>query len=333
MDTFTLSQAREGSGAVRMVSVRTAVPFLPFFQVDDILTFGAMGTVIMFICVLIYKESRKSRLQNDSSRSTIERERDQLSRRIGERTQELIDAETEHLHELNRTSQLGELSRGLFHDLMNPLASISMHMDKLGNSSQETVEAQEVVRKVITITKRMNGYMESVKRCIGPASELTQAFSADIADELPLVEDILGYKARMTGVELHIDQTPSIIFPIHPVRLHQLLLNLISNAADACIEDSKTTDTKEYVVSTSVFIDTKGAHIKVSDNGCGMTQEHISGLFKDYKSTKPQGIGIGLKTVKAIIDELEGTITVSSSPRIGSTFFVHIPPHKYSQNN
>jgi C4-dicarboxylate-specific signal transduction histidine kinase len=324
--SFTLTQAREGRNNARMVSVRATVPLLGALPTIDLITMGAMAVIIALMCILVFRSSRHARHQTDSGLSSLERERNELSERIAARTKELITAETERMHELNRTAQLGKLSRGLFHDLMSPLASISMYMDKLGSTTHESAEARDVVQKVVTISHRMNAYMESVRRCIGNAPELSKEIRADLAQELPIIEDVLGYKARMAGVTLKVQPCKNVYLPIHPIRAHQLLANLCTNAIEAC--EQSLDARKDLVVSVEVLHTDHGATIHVRDNGCGMAEDQLQNLFHKQLTTKSKGLGIGLKTVKSIVDELEGTIDIRSSKSSGTTISILIPPHK-----
>jgi C4-dicarboxylate-specific signal transduction histidine kinase len=324
MNSFAFRQAREGFNAVRMVSVRAAVPFMGVLS-GDFFTYGAIILIIAVICIMVYRESQKSRTHTEAGIISLEQERNSLAERIAERTRELITAETERLHELNRTAQLGELSRGLFHDLMSPLASVSMYMDKLGNSSQESTEAREVVQKVVTISQRMNAYMESVRRCIGNVPELSTQICSDLSQELPMVADILGYKARMAGVTLCIPSVEKIYLPLHPIRLHQLLLNLTSNAIEACMEARTAHPHQEYVVTLSAQRAPERISVHIADNGRGMSQAQVDKLFTHPHSSKEKGLGLGLRTVKSIVDELHGTIAIQSTVGKGTICTVHIP--------
>jgi C4-dicarboxylate-specific signal transduction histidine kinase len=323
MKTFTLLQAREGRNAVRMVSVRAAVPFIGSLSATDTLTFTAIIIIVVAICVLVYREARSAK-NVESGLSSLEDERNRLSERVSERTRELVDAKARQLEELNRTAQLGEISRGLFHDLMGPLTAVSMYLDKLGNSTNASSEAREVVKKVVSISQRMNEYMESVRRCIGTIPSPLEP-SAHVSRELLIIKDILGYKARTSGITLSTYVSSDIILNIHPIRLHQLLYNLTNNALDACIEHARTPADREYVVTIDVRNIDGFVKMRIRDNGCGMTQEESAHIFTHSKTTKSHGLGIGIKTVKHIIDELRGTISVSSSPGHGSEFTVTIP--------
>ena len=99
--------------------------------------------------------------------------------------------------------------------------------------------------------------------------------------------------------------------------IRKLLLNLVLNAVEASGGGSG--------VSVSVGTDTM-AYIRVSDQGCGMTQDFIrNDLFKPFRTTKAKGLGIGLYQCRQIIEAHGGSIEVASEPGQGSVFTVKLP--------
>jgi len=350
MKHFTLRQACEVfQAASRMVSVRRAAILLSVFcigvvacvprqalalewstyivreiRLQNIVTYVVIILFILCISFLMHREIRKSRSQARNSSTLLRTERDNLEERIALRTKELIVAETKHLDELNRTATFGQLSQGLFHDLMSPLSSISLYIEKLGLSKQESEETHAIVRKIVQVSNRMNSFMESVRRA-GTGSQ-APASSAEISEELVVLNDILSYKARMAGVTISMNCPRPIHLPLHTVRLHQLLLNLASNAIEACVEakEKSSVDT-EYIVRISATRYEKATVIKVSDNGSGMSHEQVASVFKKSFTTKKHGTGTGLMTVRSIVeDELQGTLQVQSKVGAGTTFTVTV---------
>ncbi len=210
---------------------------------------------------------------------------------------------------------------------MSPLTSLSLYVEKLSIGNKNSAQESLIVDKVVEISKRMNSYMESVRRCLGDTTQKPARLVAEVTEELNIIRDVLGYKARMAGVELQIESIDEITLPIHPVRLHQLLLNLASNAIEACIEKSKNDPSANDL---SVIIEASKNNdlvtISIADNGCGMTENVASSIFTRPSTTKERGLGIGLRTVKTIVeDELHGSVGVESKIGEGSKFTVRVP--------
>jgi signal transduction histidine kinase len=107
--------------------------------------------------------------------------------------------------------------------------------------------------------------------------------------------------------------------------IHRCLLNLVSNAIDACLFDSSKE--KRWVVEVKTILDNdEGVKFEVSDNGCGMDQEVKERLFTSFFTTKEgRGTGLGLLITQKIVQEHGGTITIDSEPGKGSTFTIRLP--------
>ena len=106
-------------------------------------------------------------------------------------------------------------------------------------------------------------------------------------------------------------------------KLQQVIVNLLSNAKDAL----------EGRTGALVAIDTENPknsnqlHVKVSDNGCGMPPEIIKSIFEPFFTTKgaKQGTGLGLAITNSIITEMNGSVVVESTPKVGTTFIIKLP--------
>ena len=107
--------------------------------------------------------------------------------------------------------------------------------------------------------------------------------------------------------------------------IHRCILNLVSNAIDACMSDQN--DRKAHVVNVSTIGDKEGAVLfQVTDNGCGMDEEIKTQLFTRFFSTKgSKGTGLGLPVTQKIVQEHGGTLRVDSEPGKGSIFTIRLP--------
>jgi len=246
---------------------------------------------------------------------------------------------------------MGELSQGVFHDLMSPLSAVALSVEEIANmpengSGHDTRQMRNMVEKAVIASKRMRSYMESVRRHIdsgkGRATGMGME-AVDVGKEISMARDILGYKARMANVTIDVglgqydSAAPGKPVPItiiaHPVRVHQMLLNLMSNAIDACSAKEEGTVrisvNKAGSANGNEFI-----KIIVADNGCGIPAELLKTVLTKPHSTKPRGTGIGLLTVKTIVEkELGGSIEVKSTEGVGTTFIITIPLIKHGESN
>jgi signal transduction histidine kinase len=117
--------------------------------------------------------------------------------------------------------------------------------------------------------------------------------------------------------------------PLDPDGMHQVILNLLSNALDA-VEPSKglIRVVGKYLESTSELV------IEVVDNGAGIPPSMMKHMFELFHSTKGnRGTGLGLAVAKKIVEEHDGSIAVKSTPGEGTTFTVRIPVYSESSTD
>jgi signal transduction histidine kinase len=153
--------------------------------------------------------------------------------------------------------------------------------------------------------------------------EYESCFPNEIAHE---VCDLMESRAREYDVEIIHDLDLSLgEVVLDRIGIHRCLLNLVSNAIDACLFDSSKG--KKWVVELRTMLDNDGeVKFEVTDNGCGMDQEVKEKLFTSFFTTKEgRGTGLGLLITQKIVQEHGGTITVDSEPGKGSTFTIRLP--------
>jgi signal transduction histidine kinase len=111
---------------------------------------------------------------------------------------------------------------------------------------------------------------------------------------------------------------------IDPKGIHRCLLNLVSNALDAC------KDRKGAAVNVSTANgNQEEVTIKVADQGCGMDEATLNSIFNPFFSRKESGgTGLGLSVSQKIIQEHNGRIEMDSELGRGTTFSVYLPKRK-----
>jgi signal transduction histidine kinase len=108
--------------------------------------------------------------------------------------------------------------------------------------------------------------------------------------------------------------------------IHRCLLNLVTNAVDAC-KDREDAAAGGEVVVRSRSVDGWAVEYQVEDNGCGMDAETRSKIFQRFFSTKgSKGTGLGLMITRKIVNEHGGTIDVDSETGRGTKFCIRLPP-------
>jgi two-component system, OmpR family, sensor histidine kinase BaeS len=99
--------------------------------------------------------------------------------------------------------------------------------------------------------------------------------------------------------------------------LNRICRNLITNAVQA------TPPRGRILIRT--FNQNGQAVIEVADTGCGIPADRLETIFDDFVTTKRRGLGLGLAISKKVVEQLGGTISVTSQVGVGSTFSVRFP--------
>ena len=140
------------------------------------------------------------------------------------------------------------------------------------------------------------------------------------------VVELMASQAAENDIELSLELDKQLeAVNCDPDLIHRCLLNLVTNAIDACIFDTAPKHNKKVIVrSTSAR--GWGVEYQVIDNGSGMTPAIRENIFHSFFTTKgTNGTGIGLMITKKIVDEHHGVIEVESEEGSGSTFIFKLP--------
>jgi signal transduction histidine kinase len=177
-----------------------------------------------------------------------------------------------------------------------------------------------------------------IKRNVGRTSNLVMDLLSYAKEREPqyencdpneIAEDVCALvqdKARENSVTIikEFDNTIGEV-SMDPNTIHAVLLNLMSNAVDACLFDENMDKNWQVRLVTAKE---KGNSIKfdVIDNGAGMDEDVTKKLFTSFFSTKGhRGTGLGLMVSRKLIEEHKGKITVDSQPGKGTTFSFYLP--------
>jgi signal transduction histidine kinase len=129
--------------------------------------------------------------------------------------------------------------------------------------------------------------------------------------------DALERLGPMPGVELATDLHP-LRFQVDRDQIRSVVTNLLLNARDAVGPGGRITVTTRQVGESIV--------LSVSDNGCGISEDFLrNSLFLPFRSTKKNGLGIGMFQSRMIVEAHGGRILVESAQGQGTTFRVSLP--------
>lgn len=295
-------------------------------HLNNAIEFASILFLTMVISWLSNREIEKSLQRARASEAALRQERDLLEIKVEQRTQELKQLQVERISQLYRFAEFGRLASGLFHDLINPLTSLSLHVEKLNQVPDAPVaETKHYLERAVHLTKRMDNFMRGVGKQI-QNQEFDILFSP--SEEIEQVLQILAYKARKERLELIYNPPAESIQTLgNPLKFHQVITNLISNAIDA-YESIDSPSLQERGITIVLINRGDEISVIVTDHGAGIAPELLGKIFEPFFTTKRayKGTGIGLTTTKNIIEKhFDGKIDVASEANTGTSFTVRFP--------
>lgn len=219
-----------------------------------------------------------------------------------------------------RLQNLGELSANLIHELNQPLTAIGTYAHAgLRLLSGGAVEEQEVTRLFDRIAGQADRAGELIRRIRRFANrsepERTPVdLNETVREALLLTESEV--QKHQVQTSLHLTEKIPLIL-VDRVQIVQVLVNLISNAVEAMHE----TPVSERLLTITTQMSDNEVQASVSDAGGGISLEMIRNLFEAFRSTKPNGMGLGLAISRSIVQAHNGRMWVKSNPQRGTTFF------------
>ena len=246
-------------------------------------------------------------------------------REYTENLEQLVHEKSQKLLESERLAAIGETVAGLSHAIKNIASMLqgSLFVLKQGFDQNDRDNLQSGWQMV-------EGNVNKIKKL--SLDLLNYGKSADIRctrnhPNTPLNEVValMTPRARAHGIEIHI----SLDEALQPFRfdhegIYRVLLNLVTNAMDACLSE-EAPDRPKTIALISRRADGWGVEYEVRDNGPGMDRGIRQKIFQSFFTTKgSQGTGIGLMMTQKIVDLHGGQIKVTS--RKGAGGQLHCPP-------
>ena len=221
-----------------------------------------------------------------------------------------------------RLAAVGQTIAGLAHCIKNVLSGLQggSYMVDLGLHKEDP----QTLSTGWEMVKRNSGFMqELVLDMLTYSKERQPVYKlVDVNEIVEAVCDLMAQKAAEKGVTVTWTPNPKLNeVELDPKGIQRCLLNLVSNAVDACdVTNGGSVEVCTEVPGGERFC------IKISDSGCGISDEDKEKLFQMFFSTKgSRGTGLGLPVTHKIITEHKGEIAVDSRLGEGTTFIVTLP--------
>lgn len=223
-----------------------------------------------------------------------------------------------------QTAEIAELAGGLAHEIKNPLSTISLNLEllaeELDESPEQTPRDRRFLQKINTLQRecrQLNQILEAFLQ-FARMGEL----ELEPCDLNALVREFIAFyqpQAEDHGIEI----SPHLATDLPAVELdeslfRQVLLNLALNSQQAMPEGG--------LLELQTYQNSEGVCLELIDTGAGMDERTRSRMFQAFFSTRSTGSGLGLPTVKKIVEAHKGRITCESEPGRGTRFKITLPP-------
>ncbi|MCE5334557.1 MAG: PAS domain S-box protein [Desulfobacteraceae bacterium] len=264
--------------------------------------------------------------------------KDVTEQKCAEETRAKLEAQ---LRQAQKMEAIGTLAGGIAHDFNNILTPImgycqlalsetdpesSLHR-QIAQVFQSSVRARDLVKQILAFSRKG----EQQRRAVQVSFIVKEALNF-MRSSLPSTLEIrheIDQDALMCSVMAD------------PTQIHQIIMNLCTNAAHAVGEQDGTLVVKLSLMAVATDAEypniRPGMYLKlsVSDTGCGMDESVLQRIYEPYFTTKgaSEGTGLGLSVVYGIVNTLRGTIAVRSKPGKGTTFTILLPQADESEFN
>jgi PAS domain S-box-containing protein len=263
-------------------------------------------------------ELRREATERKQAEEQIRAMNNGLERMVEQRTRELQETEQQYLH-AEKLSAIGTLSASIAHEFNNPLQGIMSILKGLEKRAILEGEDRELLVAAVDECDRMKQLIRSLQEFYRPSSNRKEMMDLQKSiDSLLLLHKSDFNSKRISVKRNYADHLPQIL--AIPDQIKQVLLNLLTNAADACLQPGG-------VITISTWQEDRSVVVAIKDTGAGIKPENLDLIFQPFYTTKPEvrGTGLGLSICHDIVQKHRGEIRVESRPGEGSTFTVVLP--------
>lgn len=223
------------------------------------------------------------------------------------------------LEERTRLAALGQMAAGLAHEIRNPLGAIKGAAQLLAEAGRKERASDEFVSIILEEVERLDRVVGSVLDYARPVS-----IQLDTIDLNAIVERTLSSCRSSSEFDTRFEsrlESPAMWVRADAERLHQVLINLLRNAAEAMSGGGVVlVETRSRGERSARFVE-----VSVGDRGPGISEQVRQHLFVPFFTTKTAGTGLGLAISERIAQAMGGRIEVDSQPGEGATFTLVFP--------
>lgn len=234
---------------------------------------------------------------------------------------------------VERLAEVGAMTAGLAHEIKNPLSTIGLNAQLLGEAIADTEMPDDERSRLQRRTEALRREVDRLKGILSDFLEYAGELrldrrDADLNQVVQELADFFAPQADKHGVRVRLDVAdPGPRASVDASQLKQAILNLMLNAVQA-MADMPAGHAKELIVRTRAHErgpDGPWAAIHIIDTGPGMPPDRAAKVFEPYFTTKAGGTGLGLPTSRRLVEAHGGRLEMHSEQGRGTDFTIVIP--------
>jgi len=225
-------------------------------------------------------------------------------------------AQEQRLRDQAALAAIGEFAAVVAHEVRNPLAGIRNGVQLIASELAPSSEGVSLSHDVVVRIDGLNSVIEDLLTFARPR-ELRPS-PLNVRFFLANVIATLKQDPAMSGLDVLLDAPEDLVLDADPDQLRLVLLNLLVNAGQAMGE-------RGPIEVRASWVPEEGCVLTVRDHGPGIAAELEERVFEPFFTTKRRGTGLGLPTVKRVVEAHHGSITLEPAPTGGTIARVVLP--------
>ncbi len=247
------------------------------------------------------------------------------------RLQGELDVATQQLTQAENMATLGMLMAGIAHDIRNPIGAVrgagevmsDLLPKVLGDDARARAESGELVREALGWIEQGTRTMDAISLAMRNQSRGGATEAEPMNLEEVVNEALVLCRSRTKLYQLETKLEPVTIVG-DATGVGQLVMNLVSNAADALAEQQQADWRGRHAILVEARVVDGEVRIGVHDSGPGVPEAIRAKILEPFFTTKPRGhgTGLGLAIVQRVVKQHGGALTIDRSPTLGGARFV-----------
>ncbi|MDH5660875.1 MAG: ATP-binding protein [Gammaproteobacteria bacterium] len=262
--------------------------------------------------------------------SELEKHRKHLEELVEERTRDLHDVQDELVRK-ERLATLGQLTATVSHELRNPLGAMRPSLYVIEKRSDK--EDERLQNAIARVDRNIN----RCDRIIDELLDFTRITNLNLkptrVDEW--LEGVIDEQFIPEGIQVNKEfDLKDILYDIDSDRLQRVIINVFENACHSMMDDNqRLVNTKNSHVNIKAKTNSERLEIIITDTGTGIPKDILDKIFEPLFSTKGFGVGLGMPTVKQIMEQHFGGIEIESEENKGTSVTLWLPMSTSKEKN